>query len=287
MQKFTLITERDFTDKFNEFNNVLRLNFRSFAKLGKWLLCMPVLLGIFLYYVVDREMQASVFGVFDHIGADNATGVFIFGILLCFCSCVASALFLVLLKPFFEGKMDADEIDIRKTDWQPMARILPHTLVPIVFGCALVAIFTRSVFMFFAIVPLSAILLFYNITVCVAMFEGDKKYVSTRRVFSLIMQELPDSIGFVVAMSILGLMLPVVFSIPLIVVGDLKMVMLRGSDTDFMLELVCCLSAILSVMSFMVYCLFIAVAAVIQYGSAVERVDNVSFNRNLKNFDNL
>ena len=64
MQKFILITERDFTDKFNEFNNVLRLNFRNIVKVGKWLLWMPVLLGIYLYYVVDREQEANIFDSF-------------------------------------------------------------------------------------------------------------------------------------------------------------------------------------------------------------------------------
>ncbi len=294
MQKFTLITERDFTDKFNEFNNVLRLNFRNIVKVGKWLLWMPVLLGIYLYYVVDKEQEANIFDSFYFIDADDSAIIFVFAILLCFCSCVVSSVILVVLKPFFEGEKTADEIDIRKTDWRLMARVLPHTLVPIVFGCAIVAILMNTkdwwigtLFMFFSLTPLSTVLLFYNISVCVALFEGDTRYVSTRRVFKLVVEEMPGSVGFVLAMSILGLMLPVVFSIPLFVLGDLKMVMLRDMGTDFMFELMCCLTTILSVMAFMVYCLFIAIAGVIQYGSAVENEDNVSFNRTLKNFDNL
>lgn len=294
MQKFTLITERDFTDKFNEFNNVLRLNFRNIVKVGKWLLWMPVLLGIYLYYVVDREQEANIFDSFYLIDADDGPLIFVFAILLCFCSCVASSVILVVLKPFFDGEKSADEIDIRNADWRLLARVLPQTLVPIVFWCAFAAILLniREVWvgvllMFLSLTPQSTVLLFYNISVCVALFEGDKKYVSTGRVFKLIVEELTGSVGFVLAISILGLMLPFVFTIPLYVLGDLKMVMLRDMGTDFMFELMCCLTTILSVMAFMVYCLFIAIAGVIQYGSAVERVDNVSFNRTLKNFDNL
>ena len=271
MQKFILITERDFTDKFNEFNNVLRLNFRNIVKVGKWLLWMPVLLGIYLYYVVDREQEANIFDSFYLIDADDGAIVFVFAILLCFCSCVASSVMLVVLKPFFDGEKSADEIDIRNADWRLLARVLPQTLVPIVFWCAFAAI----------------LLNIREVWVGVALFEGDKKYVSTGRVFKLIVEELTGSVGFVLAISILGLMLPFVFTIPLYVLGDLKMVMLRDMGTDFMFELMCCLTTILSVMAFMVYCLFIAIAGVIQYGSAVERVDNVSFNRTLKNFDNL
>ena len=294
MQKFTLITERDFTDKFNEFNNVLRLNFRNIVKVGKWLLWMPVLLGIYLYYVVDKEQKADIFGSFYFLDADDGPLIFVFAILLCFCSCVASSVILVVLKPFFEGEKSADEIDIRNTDWRSLARVLPHTLVPIVFWCMFAALLMNTkelwlgiVLMFLSLTPQSTVLLFYNISVCVALFEGDKKNVSTGRVFKLIVEELAGSVGFVLSMSILGLMLPVVFTIPLFVMGDLKMVMLRDMGTDFMFELMCCLASILNVMAFMVYCLFIAIAGVIQYGSAVEKVDNVSFNRTLKNFDNL
>jgi len=288
MESNELIQNREFGEKFNELTSFI---YDNFSTLKTWALKFVVPCALLI---------AALNKYFPNVEEDSVELIVVFVDMVLVC--MFSIVIVTLLKPYFFENKPLKEIRFRSS----LPQITKNMFLGLVSACLpLICVFLMSYLMKITNVPDNipyrlvlflklAILILFSIpvyqTINVTVMEGESGLKCFSRAFKLSTYDVLVTATFIFLLFLIGSILPLLYEIPRAFISTIDSLFFFENNqplNDLTLEILDYLSLSLSVFFMLLEQFMIIFAMILEYGNAVERVDNVSFMKKFNEFDNL
>lgn len=289
MEKIELIQARTFGEKLNELTALIYEHFVALMRQSWWLVLGVgvVLTAIFEYFPTNTP-----------IGRWTS---FLLTALICTLTLI---LFVVLVRVV---GIEQRPIPNRRTFFSQAlilsGRALPTLLLPLALLCLFGGFFVMLIFdselpvggiytflaLLMLVVIMAAVPMLQLINVCV--LEEKSGFTALSRLMRLMRHRPFPTFWYYVIIVCLSMLIPTVMEIPYLVFSAGRDIVTDefGYAVDPTLgeQMLNFLFSLVGTCTFILYLCLVSLASLLQYGDAVEVVDNVSFLEKFNNFDNL
>lgn len=289
MEKFDLIRMRSFGDKLNEVTGLIYDHFTTFLSKGRWyLIALTLAIALIAEYVPHDTIVWQWFTVF-----------LIEALLL-----VGIALFTSVCSRLFDGQ------DLPSLRFRSLMRSSRADMIRSMVNVALLAVVVSLVELWLYGLPdpdledeawliyflgLSVLMLWLTLPlfymIYISVFEHRGYLDAMHRLRRLLVcHPFKAALSFFVLL-LLGLCIPSVMFIPRFVYGAIYSTTASdyvfGEDEGVWQSVFSLLTTWFNTIGFVAYVLFFSLCSLMEYGNAVEHVDNRSFMDKYENFENL
>ncbi len=283
-----LIQDREFGDKFNELTSFIYDNF-------------SVLKGWALKYIVPCSLAVAALNFFMPDSAGNPIGWILFFVDLLIV-CMLSTVFVTVLKPYFLENKELKDIRLRSL----LPQLLRNVVTSLASACIpLVCIFVIAYLMsflkeehhagdFFLSTMKGIVLIIVSIpifmTIIVNVIEGKTGMKNLSRSLNLSKYDILVTAIIIFFICIIGSILPMISEIVTLIISEIDDLFFfhDNSEVNETVQNILEYLSFSVTFFFLIFQLFmITFAMLLEYGNAVEEIDNLHFLNKFNNFDNL
>lgn len=290
MEKIDLIQARSFGEKLNELTTLINDNFMPLLRKSWWLL-----LGIGLVLAL----------IVEYFPSENPIEDWSCFLLIAFVCMLVVILFVTLVREVgIEQRQQMNRRTFFALALVHGGRVLPTLMLPFAVLCALGSYLltwlnsfdvTNDIGYYFLlllvvlVVILAAAPLLQLINVCV--LEEKSGFAAVKRVFTLRLYKRFQALLFYFIIVLLSLLVPMVMEIPYLIYSTTRSIITDefgvASDPTMGEQVIEFIFTLIECCTFLLYLCLASLATLLEYGNAVEVVDNVHFLEQFNNFDNL
>lgn len=290
MEKIELIQARSFGEKLNELTALIYDNIGALLRQAWWLILgLGVILSLITEYF-PTNTPAECWTCF---------------LLIAFFCTLLIILFVTLIKVVgIEQQADVTRRDIFVKALVNGGRSLPSLLLPLALLCLFGGYFTTLIasiknsgsisliflmLLIMLVIILAAAPLMQMINVCI--LEGQSGFAAMGRTFRLMRYKPIPALAFYFTIILLCAQIPTIVEIPYVIIRTGQNLVTDeygfAPDPTFLEQLLDFGLSLLGSCAFILYICIASLASLLEYGNAVEVIDNVHFLEKFNNFDNL
>lgn len=294
MEKRKLIQQRDFGEKSNEVTDFLIDNFPA---LRKWV----------LMFILPSALAYSILNI---MLSDDDVVQWVIQFFTCILITIMCTMQTTVMAEHFTKDIPLKDIKWRQVLPQMLrntGRVLLVLFVPILVWSIITFFINnlrgphsgsaqyffdieRAQLMILSLFLTSLCSLPLHHTINVVVIEGRTGMDALKRAFSITFHRFIFSALYIIAISLLGIILPELASLPFIALSFIDQNFITSfeiEDTETFINCLQCAFATLSNTTLAIQMMFASLAMMFDYGDVVDRHDLVTFREKVNNFENL